>query len=799
MSAFVSFLNRTIRAAIFILAAAQVAACSSDEDRARQHYDRGMKLFSDHENAKAAIELRNAVKLRRNSIQAWQTLAEIDEASSDWGRLISDLRAIVELAPDDVSVRSKLGKLLMLSGMTNEALRVANAGLDRNAGSADLHALKATAAYKLDDRANAIREAQNATEIDPANADALMVLAVDRLTKGDAKGALSLLRPVVNAEKAENNIGLQLLKIKLFGQTGDLSSVETTLKTLINRNPQEVGYRKLLVNFYVGQHRIAEAETELRNLATDNAPDPNAELDLVRFLVVNRRDPAAARQELVRRINSGGDVFPFQMALADLHLEEGNLTDSRKLLEELIRNAGTSERARTARVALARVHLSQMRFDAAESLVNDVLREDPRNVAALTIRASIHLDHLQPDAAVVDLVSALKYQPRSTEVMLLLATAYERTGLIELADKNLADATKVSNFNPRIGLAYAEFLQRRGTPGPAEDTLLEVTKGHPDDVQVLIALANLRLARQDWTGAREVSESIRKLGKATSADQIFGAALLGQGRFDEAISILQTAYQSAPGAPDSIGSVVSAFLKAKRKDQALAFLKSVLAKDPTQVIALVSLGSIELANGAPDQAAKRFSAAIAAQPNNPIGYQAMANLYLQQKSYGEAIGITQKGLQQQPDSIALRMTLANALEKKADYEGAIAQYEAVVQRQPGDLVASNNLASLLLDNRLDQPSLKRARSVAALLRNSQIPEFKDTLCWAKYSEGDYGSAISLCKEAVAALPDQPSIRYHLGMSYAAAGRPDKASEQFKKATELAPEASLAEKIKREFQ
>ena len=60
--------------------------------------------------------------------------------------------------------------------------------------NADLHALKAAISFKLDNHAEATREAQTALELDPTNADALMVLAVDRLGKGDAKGALSLLQ-----------------------------------------------------------------------------------------------------------------------------------------------------------------------------------------------------------------------------------------------------------------------------------------------------------------------------------------------------------------------------------------------------------------------------------------------------------------------------------------------------------------------------------------------------------------------------------------------------------------------------
>ncbi len=182
-----------------------------------------MKLFSEHDSAKAAIELRNAVRLKRDLIGAWKALAEIDEASRNWPGLVTDMRTIVELTPNDASARLKLGKLLLLAGSSKEALAVANAGIELDNRDADLHALKAAVSFKLDDRAEAVREAKTALELDPANADALMVLAVDRLGRGDAKGALSLLQDpsVAHAKDLESNLGLQLLKIKLLGQTGD--------------------------------------------------------------------------------------------------------------------------------------------------------------------------------------------------------------------------------------------------------------------------------------------------------------------------------------------------------------------------------------------------------------------------------------------------------------------------------------------------------------------------------------------------------------------------------------------------
>src|SRR4029078_7168277 len=144
--------------------------------------------------------------------------------------------------------------------------------------------------------------------------------------------------------------------------------------------------------------------------------------------------------------------------------------------------------------------------------------------------------------------------------------------------------------------------------------------------------------------------------------------------------------------------------------------------------------------------------------------------------------------------MALHIILAGALERKGDYEGAISEYELMADKQPGNLIVPNTLASLLLDRVTDKASLKKAQSLAAVLRESQIPQFKDTLGWLSYVQGDYRNAVSFSEEAGAPLPDQPAVRYHLGMGYISTNQPDKASEQLKKALELAPNNELADAI-----
>lgn len=787
--------SRVIRAALLLVSLVQLSGCMSQDDRARNYYERASKFISEHDQVKAAIELRNAVRLKRDYIEAWKLLVEMDEAKGDWPRVISDLRTITELAPSDVPARLKLAKLLLLTGSANEAMALADAGLGRDDRNANLHALKAAVALKLGDHAGAVREAQSALALDPANADALTVLAIDRLGNGNAKGALSLLESDAGAKMQANNIEIQLLRVELLGQTGDLNGAEAILKKLVEQNPHQPSYGKLLVNFYLEQHRTDDAEREMRKLVSVRPSDPGAVLDLVRFLKLTKGAPAA-RKELNDRISAGVDIFPLQIALVELDFDDGDSAGGEQLLKKLIGNGATPDRVRKARIALARSYLNRRMFDAAERSADDILRDDSHNVPALTIRAKAHLERSQPDAAVPDLVTARSYQPRSVDLMLLLATAYERSGLIELADKQFADATRASGLEPRVGIEYASFLERRGGPGRAEDVLVGVMKRDPQNIRILSALAQLRLTRQNWSGAQEIADDLRRIGDIGTADQILGAALIGQRRYGEAIVALQKDYEARPSTPHLLEALISAFLKAGRNNEAVALLQTLLAKDPVNADALLLSGSIEQDGGETPRAIASFSAAIKAQPNDPAGYQALANLYRREKNYDEAIRILRQGIRRRPEVAQLQMALASALEQKGDYDGAISQYGSILDENPGDLIASNNLASLLLDYRRETPNrVQRAQAIAEVLRNSQVPQFKDTLGWVKYHQGDYSGAASLCEEAVAALPDQAAVRYHLGMAYAALGRADKASDELNKALELDPRGPLLEQIR----
>lgn len=781
--------------ALLLLSVVQLAACGSPEQRAQDYYQRGMEFLAKKDNARASVEFRNALKLNKELVGAWLGLAQIDEQNQEWGSVIKILRTVVDLDPKNVDTKLRLTRLLLLGNALDEALALVNAAGEVDGRHTGVLTARAAILLKLKDGTGAIREAQAALEIDPANAEALTVLAAERLTRGDTRGALAILERQPSAHAS--NFGIQLFKLGIYERLGELDQVESLLRKFVELYPKEAAFRQQLVKLYVDQKRLDEAEAELRSLAAANPNDVEAGLDVVRFLIATK-GPAAGQQALEARINAGGQVFKYQIALAEFQFSQGKFADSFKLLEELARTASAPEQALAAKVKLAEMQFSQKKFDAVDALVADILGKDSRNIGGLKLRAALRVERGQFDPAISDLRQALNDQPRSTDLMLQLAVAYERSGAIELAEKQFADATRTSNFDASVGLNYVAFLRRRGNVAHAEEILSELAGRSPNNTRVLSVLAEVRLARQNWVGAQEVAEAIRRIGNNNQglADQILGVALSGRNKLDESISALRSAYAANSAATQPMFALVSTLVRAKQMDRAVAFLKTVLEKNPANAEAHVLLGSIQLIANEPDQAEKSFRTAVEQQPKNAVGYRALADYYRSQKKNDESFKIIQEGLKAQPDSFAMRLALAGALELKGDYEGAIAEYEILLTQQSGSLIVANNLASLLSDRRTDKASLERAHSLAVGLRKTQLPQFKDTLGWVLHQRGDYKAAVSLLEEAVAGLPDLAMARYHLGMSYLSSGEMAKASEQLKKALDLAPnDAELAEKAR----
>lgn len=768
-----------------LLLAASLGGCGSPEQNAQKYYDSGMALIAKNDDLGARLELLKAIKYKSDKVEAWRALAGVDERTKS-SSLFLDLRRVVELDPNDLDTRLRLARMMVAGGATDGAQRILDAAKE-DKPSAPLHALRAAILLKANDSASALKEAQQAFEIDPANIDAVSVLAAKKLADGDADGALKMLGSL-NVQP-QDELRVLLLKLQIFAKKGDVVQTEALLRKAISLNPKEVAYRAQLVQLLVSQRRFDDAEKELRARVDENPTDTKVGLDLVRFLNLTKGTDAA-RKELEARIKAGGDTFDYQVTLAELDLTQNRAKEATEALQLLVKSAPSPEKKIVAQVKLAELYLAQSNIPAAEPLISEVLDKDRRNAGALRLRAAINIDREKFDSAISDLREALNDQPKSPDLLITLAVAYERAGKTELADRQYADALKVANQNPEIVLRYVGFLQRQGNPARAEDILAEATGRYPTNLQLLASLAQVKLSRQNWTGALAVADTLGKIESGrVLADQIRASALAGQNKVDESVAALEDAHRAAPDALQPLVSLASAYVKQGKPDKAVGLLQEMSKKHPESAQVLVLLGQTWATQNNDDEALKAYKAAVAQQPKAAVGYEALNAFYIRQKKYDAANDVLQVGLKEMPNDINLRLSSASLLILKGDNDAAISQYEAILKDRPNSLVAINNLASLLLDNRSDKASVDRAAALADKLKSSNVPQFLDTVGWAQYKQGDVKAALSTLEAAVAKLPDLAALRYHLGMVYAAVGSPDKSAEQLKLALSLEPDGT----------
>jgi tetratricopeptide (TPR) repeat protein len=117
------------------------------------------------------------------------------------------------------------------------------------------------------------------------------------------------------------------------------------------------------------------------------------------------------------------------------------------------------------------------------------------------------------------------------------------------------------------------------------------------------------------------------------------------------------------------------------------------------------------------------------------------------------------------------MLLASAYSTQGQIDSAITAYEGALRLNPRNVLAANNLAVLLVDYKGDNQNLQKAFVLSRdFEKDAPHPLFLDTLGWVRFRMGQQEDAIRLMKDAVAELPELPTLNYHLEMAFYRSGK-----------------------------
>lgn len=764
--------------------------CSSPAEKANRFFERGSALLHKGDLAKARVEFLNALQLRDDLVAAWYGLAQVAEKQGDLQRLYELLNSVVERDPKFLPAQIKLGRMLLSTGKLDKALQYSDAALALDRDNPEVLALRAAVLYKLDDPKGAVEQAQAALAKDANNVDALVVLATERLAAGDADKAVEYLDQ--GLQQNERSVPIQLIKVQALEKLARMDSAEESLRKLIHFYPETHAFRHILARLFLRHGAQDKALAEYRSVVGENPQDTQAKLELVRF-VASVKGLKAAAEELQTFIRNEPENNELQFAKAALYQAQHDPKAAEKIYTSIIAKDADSSDALMAKGLLATSLLAAGHRQAATALTSEILAKDQRNEQGVLLKASMALDDHQPEAAIADLRNLLKDVPSSARGLLLLAKAHELAGSPDLADEHYLKAFKASRMAPDYGTTYASFLIKRGQATRAEKLLEQMLAATPGHIPAEKLLAQLRISQGDWAGAQEVASEVRLRGdQGQLAEQILGALHADKKEHDASISAYKRLYEATPDQPESMVSLVRAYVLAGKTDEALNFVRAVLQSSPDNTGARLLQGQLEAIKGDLANAATSFQTVISREPNSMAGYLSLSKLYMHEQRYTDADNVISQGLAVRPDDFALRVARANLFERSGQIEQAIQLYEELIRNRPGADILVNNLVSLLVDHRADTASLKRANELALRFKQSEVPQFKDTLGWSYLKTGKPEQAHHLIEAATKQLPDLPVFRYHLGMTHLALNNRSAARQELEKALALGKKFAFAE-------
>jgi tetratricopeptide (TPR) repeat protein len=765
--------------------AALLFGCGGAEERKAEHLAKGKSFFEAHNVDKAAIEFRNVLQIDPKTAKPYYYLGLIEEQKKNWPQAFGMFQKSVELNPNDLDARFKLAQFYSLARDADKATEMLGPVIAAKPGDIDARMLRAAISHLKGDSAAAFAELNAIIAEKPGRPEPYMALASlysQRSRPADAEKALKE-GLAVEPKSALFLGGLA----KLYEHQKRWAEAEAAERDLIEADPKQLRYRAMLAETYLKQGRFDEVEKTLRAAVKDFPDTPQPATMLAEFLF-KRNEPAQAESELRAAIAANPKPAELHVALAAL-LEKGRkFGDAEKVFRDFIGANEDQPDAVKVKVLLAEMLARQGKAGESEALVKAVLAKNPQDHAALLLMGRLALGKKNAQDAISAFRSVLKDQPDSTEVMALLATAFQLDGKPALVQENLEHAVRLKPQDFSLRRNLAQFLIQQGKLPEALAQADDFLKVQPDSLEGLNLKADVLVLSKN----NEAVEAALKDMKARFPDKPVGAFRLGsfyqnQQKYDAALAEYEIAMQKAPVDYEILKAIVSMYVGQHQPAKAEAQLRKALAADPKQAGTYELLGALALSQNQGEAAVKALEKAIELNPQWLSPYAQLGGYYEKRGEMDKAVAIAREAIEAQPGDWGMHAALANLLEKSRQPEQAERVYRDFIAAHEGQ--AEAGMARVKLEEFLTRSGRAdegRAVAEAAAAKN---PNDRG----ARLQQARMAIADKKAPEAIAALqsvlkeqPDSADALTLLAAAYQLDGKNEQVRDSLEKAVRAKP-------------
>ncbi|WP_299855117.1 tetratricopeptide repeat protein [uncultured Roseobacter sp.] len=780
-------------------------ACESDAERAEGHYQRGLELMAEGDEARARIEFRNALQQEATHIDARLELARLNYEDGSLRPAFRNYLRVAEQDPNNLEAQVKLGEMAFMiknwdafERHTGEAIRLASD--DANVRLLDLASRYRNAALAEDRaaRQSLLAEAE-ALEAEFPDNEILRQILIDGYTVSERYDA-ALAQIEKSIQATPEDVDLYFAKIRLLGTLNDEDAVEDELRRMVATFPDEDRHQSNLLRFLISRDKGDEAESFLRDqAAAAPAGDTSSFVTLIQFLLATDKRAEAAT-ELENAVAANPDALDLRALNASLKFDNGQRDVALAEMQRIVDNApedADTEQMDTIKVTLATMLATNGNEVGARRLVEQILTDNPSVVGALKMQARWMVEDDDTEGAINAMRAALAESPEDSEAMTIMAEAYQRTGDKALMLDFLSLANDASGNAPEEALRYATALAAEDRLTAAEATLLDSLRLQSANTEVLTLLGNIYLEQKDSGRLRQVIDALEDIAtpEAMAQARRLEVALLGR---EDGADAVMSYLEALAASPEQVGgadiALIQARLQNNEPEAARDLAQELVANNPDNLSYAYFLGLTEAATGDISGAKETMAAVVAAAPGADLAWLQLAKMQMIDDASDDVLKTLNDGIAANPQSGNLLWAKASYLQEQSDIDGAIEIYSQLYEQNSASVIVANNLASLLATFRSDPESLERATLIARRLQGTEVPALMDTYGWILFRNGDTEGALEYLEPAAAGLPEDATVQYHLGRVYKELGRKDEALAQMRKAIERVGPLGSAELV-----
>ena len=559
-----------------------------------------------------------------------------------------------------------------------------------------------------------------------------------------------------------------LLSRQLLAQTmlqsGQADKAIEVLQPLISKDDADAISLSLAGEAYLQAGDAKRSEAVFLR-AAKVAPDNTRVRTSVAMAQFDRGQAGPAIAEL-EAIASGDSGSRADLALISARLRQQDLTGALSAVDALQKKTPDNALPYNLR---GRIQLLQRNLPAATASFEAALNKDPNYFPAVASLAAMDLSADKPEQARKRFDAILAAQPKNPQVLLALAELSARTGApsTEVA-RQLADAVRLNPTEPLPRILLVSQLLSSGDDKGALAAAQNAAAALPGNQQILDALGRAQLASGDTQQALSVFRQLIALQPKQAMHHVRLAEVYVKTReFGLATGSLMRALELEPGLMVAKRSLASVAAMDKRPQEGLAIALQIQKSKPKDAEGFVLEGDIEASRTKWAAAATAYRAALQRGKSTETAIKLHQSLTRSDKvADAERLGVEWR--KERPQDAAFRYYLGDIALQNKDLAGAEGFYREVLTLQPRNALAANNIAWLLVKQA--KPGALEMAEKANQLAPERAP-LLDTLAAAQAADGKLTLAVQTQKKAVAAAPQDASLRLQLARLYVKSNEP----------------------------